>query len=48
MAERFDWERVLEENKIIGLKFVRVKTYILENQFLRVACFLNSKAVHVM
>ncbi len=39
MAERFDWERVLEDNKIIGLKFVRVKTYILENQFLKLHVF---------
>jgi glutamate--cysteine ligase len=26
IAERFNWERVLEDNKIIGLKFVSIKT----------------------
>jgi hypothetical protein len=31
MEERFDRDKVLEDNKIIGLKFVRVKTYILKN-----------------
>jgi gamma-glutamylcysteine synthetase len=28
IAERFHWERVLEDNKIIGLKLVSIKTYI--------------------